>query len=122
MNMGRVPGSKNNTKKNKQFKKASKTWCRARDIDQIQDDLEKEKAGRKMGFEIDDDLPGLGQFYCVHCARHFADLITLERHRDTKAHKRRLKDVKQEKYSQDVADFGAGKTKEILPSVGSRDD
>ena len=120
--MGRVPGSRNNTKKNKQFKKGSKTWCRARDIDQIQDDLEKAKTtGKDMCFEVDDDLPGLGQFYCIHCARHFSDLVSLERHKDTKAHKRRLKDVKQEKYTQDEADFGAGKSKEVLPSVGHRE-
>ena len=120
--MGRVPGSKNNAKKNKQFKKASKTWCRARDLDQIQDDLEVEKeTGKNIYFEVDDDLPGSGQFYCVYCARHFADLSTLTRHKDTKAHKRRLKDVKQDKYSQDIADFGAGKTKEVLPTVGHRE-
>jgi bud site selection protein 20 len=114
--MGRVPGSKNKANKNKQYKKASRTRCRNRDIDQIQDDLEKEKMhDAKMSFEVDDDLTGLGQHYCIHCARHFADEITLDRHKGTKAHKRRLKDVKGEKYTQDVADFGAGKTKEILP-------
>ena len=70
-----------------------------------------------MSFEEDDNLPGLGNFYCVYCARHFADLVTLDRHKLTKAHKRRLKDVKQETYSQEVADYSAGKTKESLTQV-----
>ena len=114
--MGRVPGSRNGTNKKKVYKKAAKTWCRARDLDQVQDDLAKEKErGKKLEFEVDDDLPGLGQFYCTSCARHFSDQATLDGHLVTKLHKRRLKETKQEKYTQDIADMGAGKTKEILP-------
>lgn len=41
---------------------------------------EKEK-GVKTSFEVDDDLPGLGQFYCTECARHFTDDATLVLHR-----------------------------------------
>lgn len=37
------------------------------------------------------DLPGLGQFYCVPCARHFADAVTLETHNQSKLHRRRIK-------------------------------
>jgi Zinc-finger double-stranded RNA-binding len=88
--MGRVRNSRRRTKKNKTYKKAHKTHCRPRDIDQVQDDLIKEKeAGKKMGFELDEDLPGGGQYYCTFCARHFADQATLEAHEATKVHKRR---------------------------------
>ncbi len=33
-----------------------------------------------MTFSIEnsEDLPGLGQYYCVQCARHFADDATLQ--------------------------------------------
>jgi hypothetical protein len=116
LRMGRVPGSKNNAKKKKVYKKAVKTWCRPRDLDQVQDDLAKEERdGKKLAFELDDDLPGLGQYYCTPCARHFDNQVTLDCHIATKQHKRRLRETRQEKYTQDTADMGAGKTKEILP-------
>jgi hypothetical protein len=35
----------------------------------------------------------------------------------TKPHKRRVKDVAQQQYSQTEADRGAGKTREVLPKV-----
>ena len=79
--MGRIPGSKNNAKKKKVYKKAAQTWCRARDIDQVQDDLKKEEVTKKkMEFEADDDLAGMGMFYCTPCARHFIDQETLDTH------------------------------------------
>ena len=43
------------TTKNKQYKKSHKTDNRARDVDQIQDDLKKEIP---LSFEINDELPG----------------------------------------------------------------
>lgn len=85
---------------------------RTRDIDQIQDDIAKEAP---PAFDADDDLPGQGQFYCVHCARHFQDQATLDIHETTKVHKRRLKDVAQPKYTQYDAEAAAGKTAERLP-------
>jgi bud site selection protein 20 len=79
----------------------------------------EEKLGKKMEFDADDDLPGLGLFYCTPCARHFIDSQALEEHMSSKVHKRRLKDVAQEQYTQAEADAAAGKTKEILPPVNS---
>ena len=59
-------------------------------MDQIQDDLAKVlEKGEDMKFEIDEDLPGLGQHYCTSCAKHFSDQATLELHSQTKFHKRR---------------------------------
>jgi Zinc-finger double-stranded RNA-binding len=100
--------------KNKQFKKSHCTANRSMDVDQIQDNLEKEQElGRKTDFEFDDDLPGGGQFYCTPCARHFMDQDNLDKHTKSKIHKRRMKDVAQEKYTQAEADAGAGKSKEV---------
>lgn len=86
-----------------------------------------------MTFSIDasDDLPGLGQHYCIQCARHFADEATLQGsidaftlsysdsksltrlhtcigHKLSKLHKRRLKDLQQPQYSKDEAERAAG--------------
>eukprot|EP01039_Chlorochromonas_danica_P009819 gene9819-10861_t len=102
--------------KNKQYRKGSSTKRRRRDIDQIQDDLKKEeRQGRALEFQPDEDLPGLGRFYCTPCARHFADQETLDVHCKSKVHKRRLKDVAQEQYTHEEAERAAGKTKEVLP-------
>ena len=127
--MGRVRVSRRRTSKNKQFKKQHATKSRRRDIDQIQDDLAKIQQTHvtlidtskeivdqlKINCEYDEDLPGLGQHYCVPCGRHFSDENTLQIHQNTKDHKRRLKDLSQPQYTQTEAEFGARKTKEILP-------
>lgn len=136
--MGRVRNHRARTTKNKQYRKQHSTKRRRRDIDQVQDDLRKEEEkGKKIEFEHDEDLPGLGQFYCTPCARHFCDEKTLLDHEKSKVHKRRyifnvffisleffkflfvylyrLKDVAQPQYSQVEAELAAGKTVEYLP-------
>jgi hypothetical protein len=55
--MGRVRVSRARTSKNKQFKKSHDVKRRSRDIDQVQDDVEKNKI-ETVAFEIDEDLPG----------------------------------------------------------------
>jgi bud site selection protein 20 len=88
--MGRTRNHRARATKNKQYKKGHATKSRKRDIDQIQDDLKKEDtAGQNLQFEYDEDLPGLGQFYCTPCARHFMNLETLQCHEKSKIHKRR---------------------------------
>ena len=108
------------SKKNKQYRKAHKTARNGKYIDEIQDDLKKEKElGTKLSFEIDDDLPGLGQYYCTPCARHFIDETTLLQHNKSRGHKRRLKDCAEEQYTQDEADFGAGRGKVVYTSAAA---
>lgn len=76
------------------------TKRRPRDIDQIQDDLVRETSlGKQVPVEPDEDLPGLGQFYCTPCARHFADEKTLATHQTSKLHKRRQELIDRKKYS-----------------------
>lgn len=88
--MGRVRNSRRRTRKNKEYKKGVDTKNRPRDVDQIQDDIRKEQeTEKKMEWEIDEDLPGLGQHYCTECGRHFGDDATLEIHKQSKFHKRR---------------------------------
>ena len=111
------PGARS---KNKKYKR--KVWLcnRDKDIDQIQDEFER---AQETGISVkdrlvpayDDELPGGGQFYCPETARHFIDAKALADHKKTKFYKRRCRELKQEKYTQQTADWAAGKTKETLP-------
>ena len=87
-------------------------------MDQIQDDMKKVDASgaplvAKVAF--DDDLPGGGQFYVWETGKHFIDAEAMGKHKKTRMYKRRLKELKEEQYSQAEADAGAGKSREILP-------
>lgn len=107
--------------KNKDFKRSLWLCRRQKDIDQIQDEIEKsEETGKAIKFEFDDDLPGGGQFYCVETGKHFADAKALADHKKTKYYKRRVKNLKNEKYTQHTAEWGAGMTKEVLPPAHSK--
>tara|TARA_A100001035_G_C27323873_1_gene295280 strand:- start:102 stop:494 length:393 start_codon:yes stop_codon:yes gene_type:complete len=106
------------TKKNLQYKKSHKTARNGKYIDEIQDELRKEKElGKKLEFKIDEDLPGLGQHYCTPCARHFTDEQTLLQHNKSRGHKRRCKDVEEEQYTHDEANWAAGRGKQVYKSA-----
>jgi bud site selection protein 20 len=99
--------------KKKQYKR--KVWLchRDKDVDQIQDEIEKGMHSEKPTF--DDELPGGGQFYCVETGKHFINSEALEKHKKTKFFKRRLKQLQEEKYTQQTAEWAGGMTKEVLP-------
>jgi bud site selection protein 20 len=117
MGTGQQAKKKGARSKIKKYKR--KVWLcnRDKDIDQIQDELEQANETGKSAntFEYDDELPGVGQFYCAECAKHFIDSEALSKHKKTKFHKRRVKDLKQEKYTQSTAEWAGGMTKEKLP-------
>ncbi|XP_075709575.1 zinc finger protein 593 [Rhinoderma darwinii] len=94
--------------KKKNISKLWKTKRRVKDIDQIHEDLRPENSHRLLKQEIDYSLPGNAQHYCIHCARYFLDLKTLKEHFKTKVHKRRLKQLKEEPYTQEEAERAAG--------------
>lgn len=52
----------------KDIKKKYRTKRRTKDLDQIHEDLKPENAERLREQEVDLDLPGGGQHYCLHCA------------------------------------------------------
>jgi len=52
-----------------------------------------------MNQEIDEDLPGLGQHYCLHCARYFITDKAIQEHFKTKEHKKRVKTTKEEPFT-----------------------
>lgn len=81
-----------------------RTRARTLDLDQIF----KNVAAPQVQ-EINTELPGSGQFYCIGCARHFIDAGVMEIHERTKAHKKRAKTLKNDTpYSQKEADLAAG--------------
>ncbi|KAG9493166.1 zinc finger protein 593 [Eleutherodactylus coqui] len=94
--------------KKKNISKLWKTKRRVKDLDQIHADLLPKNAHGLLNQEIDYSLPGNAQHYCIHCARYFVDLKTLKEHFKTKVHKRRLKQLKDEPYTQEEAERAAG--------------
>jgi len=52
----------------KDIKKKYRTKRRTKDLDQIHEDLRPENADRLRNQDIDHDLPGSGQHYCLTCA------------------------------------------------------
>lgn len=82
----------------------------ARAVDQIHEDLAEPMKAEALRTDqpIDFDLPGMGQHYCVECARYFVSEDVLEQHSRTKKHKMRLKELKQKPYSQAEAEAAAG--------------
>ena len=58
--------------------------------------------------KIDYDKAGLGQFYCVHCAKDFIDTHAFKDHVKSKVHKRRLHALKTEPYTIEEANRAAG--------------
>ncbi len=69
--MGRV-GRKGNFAKRKHIYRDKTYKPYKRDLDQIVfEDMQPENIEKLLHQEKNEDLPGLGQFYCVTCARHF---------------------------------------------------
>eukprot|EP00052_Salpingoeca_macrocollata_P000911 m.22959 g.22959 ORF g.22959 m.22959 type:complete len:158 (+) comp10964_c1_seq2:647-1120(+) len=89
-------------------KKTFRTKRRTKDVDQVHEDLQAENVKELIHFKADGDLPGLGQFYCIHCARHFVDDVALQGHLKSSIHKRRVRQLKDEPYTQAEADAAGG--------------
>lgn len=102
-------GAKQNTKSNASVTQNKK---RTRDIDQVHDDLKVPNKFLPGALEKDEDLPGMGQFYCIACARYFVSAESKAVHEKSKLHKRRLQKVKDEPHTQRDAELAAGMTHE----------
>ncbi|RUS35559.1 hypothetical protein BC938DRAFT_478478 [Jimgerdemannia flammicorona] len=79
-------------------------------LDQVHEDLKPENAAKLASQPVDADLPGLGQHYCITCAKHFTTSMALSEHYRGKVHKRRLKQLKDEPYTQKEAEAAVGLT------------
>ncbi|GAB4856645.1 hypothetical protein Ancab_014557 [Ancistrocladus abbreviatus] len=56
--------------------------------DTVYDELQKQEGERKH-LPLDDDLPGMGQYYCLHCDRYFSSPDVRDEHFKSKRHKKR---------------------------------
>ncbi|KAI3738263.1 hypothetical protein L2E82_28286 [Cichorium intybus] len=76
--------------------------------DAVYDELQKPE-DEKVVLPLDEDLPGMGQYYCLHCDRYFANVTVRDDHFKTKKHKKRLKIMAGPKpHTQLDADLAAG--------------
>ncbi|CAA6666559.1 unnamed protein product [Spirodela intermedia] len=55
--------------------------------------LVKTEAVEAKSLPLNEDLPGMGQFYCLHCDRYFATAEVRDEHFKTKLHKKRVKQM-----------------------------
>jgi len=86
-----------------------KTKRRTRDLDQVKADLRSPRhLALHKNTKASEDLPGLGAFYCIECAKYFSDSHNLNEHRRGKNHKRRVRTLKEEAHSQKMADAAVG--------------
>jgi bud site selection protein 20 len=68
----------------------------------------KKNADELLNQEVDLDKPGFAQNYCLHCAKYFIDERALSDHFKTKVHKRRMKALQDEPYTEREAALAAG--------------
>ena len=101
--MGKPQGRKKNRAKDKGHRRIVKAKNVGRYNDQIYDDLQPQNVAKFATAAVDEDLPGLGQFYCVSCAKHFTGDIGLQAHKRTKDHKRQVKTLKERPYDLKMA-------------------
>lgn len=92
----------------KHIKKKYRLKRKTKDIDEIQDEIKMRLEKPESKPKLDIDLPGMGLNYCEYCARHFIDAKVLAEHQKTKTHKKRVKRVKEDQYTQAEADWAAG--------------
>lgn len=87
----------------------SKTKRRKRDLDQVKADIASLKHLSQYQYtKAKEDLPGLGEHYCVECAKWFEGAHNLAAHRKGKNHKRRVRFLKEEVHSQQAAEAAVG--------------
>ncbi|KAI5806235.1 hypothetical protein EDC01DRAFT_639213 [Geopyxis carbonaria] len=87
----------------------SKTKRRTRDIDQVYGDLRNPRQLEQLKALVpDEDRPALGIYHCVECSKYFEQEFNMLQHRRGKNHKRRMRLLKEEPYSQAEANAAAG--------------
>jgi bud site selection protein 20 len=87
----------------------SKTKRRTWDLDQVYENLRSpSQLDQLTALVPNEDRPAQGQYHCVECIKYFDQAHNLHEHRRGKNHKRRIRLLKQEPYSQKEADAAAG--------------
>ncbi|XP_008998941.4 zinc finger protein 593 [Callithrix jacchus] len=84
------------------------------DLDEIHRELRQQGPAPPQA-EPDPDLPGGGLHRCLACTRYFVDSANLKTHFRSKDHKKRLKQLSVEPYSQEEAERAAGMGSYVSP-------
>ncbi|TGO69892.1 hypothetical protein BOTNAR_0006g00410 [Botryotinia narcissicola] len=82
---------------------------RNRDLDQISADIRSPKhLAQHKNSKAAEDLPGLGKWYCIECAKWYESENSMLSHLKGKPHKRRVKALKEGPYTQRDAEAAIG--------------
>ncbi|KAG8648565.1 hypothetical protein MANES_08G011000v8 [Manihot esculenta] len=89
-------GGKCPSRKAKKRNYSHKTACSFRflikDCDAVCEELQKPEMEKTLS--LNEDLPGMGQYYCLHCDRYFAMSVTVrDEHLKIKRHKKPVKQM-----------------------------
>lgn len=88
-----------------------KTRRYTRDLDQIHADVALERhLEQYTETKAAEELPGFGQWYCIECSKWYESELNFTAHKKGKPHKRRVKQLKEEPYSQAEAEAAVGLT------------
>jgi hypothetical protein len=82
--------------KPKKANKAKAVKRRKKDLDEVYNDLQPAGLVKIKNRPPDLDLPGMGLYYCIPCARYFMSEEILNKHHNSKLHKKRVKKLTQE--------------------------
>ncbi|KAF2459476.1 hypothetical protein BDY21DRAFT_317486 [Lineolata rhizophorae] len=90
-------------------KSKKKTRRYARDVDQIYADLhDKKHLQQYKQTKAAEDLPALGEHYCIECAKWFESEANFDAHKRGKGHKRKLRQLGEEPFTQKEAEAAVG--------------
>ncbi|KZV98755.1 hypothetical protein EXIGLDRAFT_831975 [Exidia glandulosa HHB12029] len=106
--MGRLRRSRVH-KAQRDVHRAARTRVRQKDLDQIQlHDMQPQNRAKLEAQPLDYEKPGLGQHYCVECAKYYETDAALQSHWRSKVHKRRRRDLAQPAYTIEESEAAAG--------------
>eukprot|EP00249_Psilotum_nudum_P004052 c17579_g1_i1 orf=103-480(+) len=116
--MGRCPNHKTGSQKGYSHKRARRAKFLVKGDDAIYGELQSLEGKESTLPGVDEDLPGLGKFYCLHCDRYFVSAAFRDEHFRTKRHKKRIKLMQGEApHTQLDAELAAGMS---MPDNGPR--
>ena len=92
-------------------KRKARRHAAIRDLDQIHADLHSKKHLQQYkDTKSFDELPAGGAFYCVECSKWYESETNFVAHEKGSKHRRRVRDLKADPYSQKEAEAAAGYT------------
>ncbi|KAK4549048.1 hypothetical protein LTR36_007504 [Oleoguttula mirabilis] len=94
-----------------QSKSKARRHAAVRGLDLVHADLHSKKHLQQyQDTKAFEELPGGGLWYCVECAMYYESETNFGKHKKGKPHKRRVRQLKEEPYTQKEAEAAAGLT------------